>query len=60
MELGFAKAIAVKHFNSDWSLDKDMNQWLEDNPNIEILEIKYGSNATQDDWGSNALIIYRK
>lgn len=58
-ELGVAYSIGVKQISSDW-IDGEINQWLEDNADVEIIDIKFSASATKDDWGTDALIIYRK
>jgi hypothetical protein len=58
-ELGVAAAIAVKQI-SGGHIDEDINKWLQENPDVEVIEIKFVSSATSDDWGVDALIIYRK
>lgn len=59
MELGVGASIAVKQIGGN-VIDKDVNAWLENNPDVEVLDIKFAASATNDDWGSDALIIYRK
>ncbi len=59
MEYGVAGGIAVKQVGGN-VIDKDVNAWLEKNPDVDVLDIKFAASATNDDWGSDALIIYRK
>lgn len=44
----------VKEFNSDASIDIFINKWLEENPEVKVIDIKYSSN----EYGSNALVMY--
>lgn len=60
MELGVAYTIGVKQISGDEFIENGVNQWLEQNPDTEIIDIKFNSSATHDQWGSDALIIYRK
>lgn len=57
----------VKHFTQNHNLDDDLdyqiNDWLENNPDVEIEEIQYRSNATGDETGRtrysySAFILY--
>lgn len=59
MELGVAGTIAVEQISGDW-IQPEINTWLQNNADVEVLEIKFSASATSDDWGNNALIIYRK
>jgi hypothetical protein len=59
MEYGVAGTIAVKQVGGTM-IDKDVNAWFEKNPDVEVIDIKYSESATHDEWGSGALIIYRK
>ncbi|QXE02793.1 hypothetical protein [Terribacillus sp. DMT04] len=60
MELGVAGSIAVEQFSSSEAVDGSINKWLKDNPNVDVIDIKFSSSASHEDWGSDALIIYRK
>ncbi|WP_409509187.1 hypothetical protein ACK2WG_16965 [Bacillus spizizenii] len=59
MELGCAKTIGVKQFGVG-VVDTEMNRFLEDHPNLEILDIKYSASSTPEDWAVDAHIVYRK
>ena len=67
--LGKAKNIRVKQFNhyAD-DVEKFVNGWLEDHPDIEVIDIRFSTSAvsrqlnefdTEEVWGSDALVIYR-
>jgi len=58
MSLGKARIIRVKQFSNDLDIQKHINKWLEDNPSIEIIDIKFSTSATSEDWATDALIIY--
>lgn len=61
VEYGYAKSIGVKQFSgSSEGIDIQVNSWLEENLEVEILDIKFTSNATDGSWGTDALVIYRK
>lgn len=60
MDLGVAASIAVKQFGADGDIDEKVNQWLSANQNIEVIDIKFSASATCENWGTDALIIYRK
>ncbi|BAD63901.1 hypothetical protein ABC1363 [Shouchella clausii KSM-K16] len=61
MELGVAGSIAVKHIIvSDTYVDTEINSWLEANPDVEVINIKFATSANEMDWTTDALIIYRK
>jgi len=57
--LGTAGNIAVEQISGDW-VQTEINLWLQDNEEVEVLDIKFSASATSGDWGNNALIIYRK
>ncbi|KYC92245.1 hypothetical protein B4102_3786 [Heyndrickxia sporothermodurans] len=59
MEMGVAGTIAVKQISGEDLTDK-INAWLESNPELEVIDIKFSTSATEDNWGTDALIIYRK
>lgn len=59
MELGVANSIATKHFSSDNDIDLNINDWLLNNPDVEIIDIKFSTSISEENWGSDALIIYR-
>lgn len=46
----------VKEFSSEATIDIFVNKWLEENPEVLVMDIKYSS----DKYGSNALIIYEE
>lgn len=58
MELGVAGTLAVAYFGID--VENQVNEWLQKNPELEIIDIRFGSSATADDFGTDAFIIYRK
>lgn len=53
-----ADSIKTKHFGAIDGIDGMINRWLEENSNVIVLEIKFTSNATDGNWGTDALIIY--
>ncbi|MGN7287409.1 hypothetical protein ACTHP3_21040 [Shouchella rhizosphaerae] len=59
MELGVAGSIAVKQI-SEAFVDSQINAWLEANPDTEIINIKFAANASEGNFITEALIIYRK
>lgn len=59
MDLGVAGNLAVAHIEGG-NIEKEMNKWLSNNPDTEVIDIKFAASATTDDWGTDALIIYRK
>lgn len=59
MELGVAGSIAVKQFSGTY-VDAEINSWLEANPDVEVINIKFATSANEMDWTTDALIIYRK
>lgn len=59
VELGVAGTIAVKQFIGH-SVEDDINRWLECNSDVEVIDIKFATSASSDDWSTDALIIYRK
>lgn len=59
MELGVAGAIAVAQISGD-DIQGDINKWLNDHADVEIIDIKFSASAVMDSWGTDALIIYRK
>ena len=59
MELGVAGTIVTEQISGDF-IQPEINVWLQNNADVEVLDIKFSASATGDDWGNNALIIYRK
>lgn len=59
MELGTAKSISVKQISGDF-IENEINDWLNKNPETEVIDIKFSASATDDNWGSDVLIIYRE
>lgn len=59
VELGVAGTIAVKQISGDF-IAEDINKWLEENADVVVIDIKFSASATSDEWGVDALIIYRK
>jgi hypothetical protein len=57
--LGKASEIGVKVFESGLRLQQDINEWLTENPDTYVIDIKFSSSATNDEWGTEALIIYK-
>jgi len=57
--------VKVKEIIYQESQDEEINEWLEENPNIEIIDIKYSVGTFQEsglgdpEAYSGALIIYR-
>jgi len=61
MELGVAYSIRTKSFQSyPKHLDVPINEWLEENPDVEIIDIKFATAMSGQEWESEALVIYRK
>ena len=46
----------VKEFNSDISVEKEVNIWFTKNKDKKIIDVKYSA----DQYSSNALIIYKE
>ena len=55
-------------YPSDEVIDDQINSWFEENPDIELIDIKFQSNVSAvadsgvsaEYWHSSALIIYRE
>lgn len=60
LELGVAGTIRTKHFIGESDIDYLINGWLEDNPDVELIDIKFSTSANGEAWSSDAIIIYRK
>lgn len=58
--LGVARTVRTKHIIDEDALDIYVNEWLENNPGLEIIDIRFSTSATHDVWATEALIIYRK
>ncbi|GIN38490.1 MULTISPECIES: hypothetical protein [Heyndrickxia] len=59
MEIGVAGEISVQQIIGE-DLTEKINGWLENHPDLEVIDIKFSTSATEDSWSSDALIIYRK
>lgn len=62
MDLGVAGTIRTVWLSSAKykSIDREVNDWLEDNPDLEILDIKFSTTEMPIKFAADALIIYRK
>ena len=61
MELGVACSIGTKSLCSGpKALESYINEWLEENPDVEIIDIKFASVMNEGEWESEALVVYRK
>lgn len=62
MTLGVAGTIRTVWINSTKSrcIDSQVNDWLEDNSDLEILDIKFSTTEIPNRFTADALIIYRK
>lgn len=58
LELGLAAGLKVKQIAGE-HIDDEINQWLVNNQDAEIIDIKFSASAQHDEWGVDALIIYR-
>lgn len=55
-------------YPSDEAIDDQINSWFEENPDIELIDIKFQSNVSAvadsgvsaEYWHTSALIIYRE
>lgn len=45
-----------KEFNNQVSVDTCINSWLDRNPNVNIMDVKYSTN----NFGSHALVAYEE
>ncbi|UOQ85667.1 hypothetical protein [Gracilibacillus salinarum] len=59
MDLGVAASIRTKQISGEF-IEGRVNQWLEENADTEVIDIKFAASATHEDWATDALIIYRK
>ncbi len=62
MDLGVAGSINTKLLGCsvfNRNLDTLINEWLEKNPDIEVIEIQYAVASDSESFYTSALIIYR-
>lgn len=59
MTLGKASSIGVFQFSGEVIHD-EVNNWLEENPDVEVIDIRFTASATATDWATDAFIIFRK
>ncbi len=59
MEYGVAGTIAVRQISGEF-IQQDINRWLMDNPDKEVIDIKMSASSNQGNWNTDALIIYRR
>ncbi|AMA74031.1 MULTISPECIES: hypothetical protein [Aneurinibacillus] len=62
--IGKASSIKVVHitrysYDGKGGFDGAINRWLSENAEVEVLDIKFSSSATQEDTYEDALIIYK-
>jgi len=58
--LGLANEIRVKTFSKGYDQEENINQWLDDNHDLVIIDIKFSSSATNEEWSNEAMVIYRR
>ena len=58
--LGVAGNIRVYQISSDHYVHDEINSWMRRNPKAIVLDIKFSTSGTHDEWGTDALIIYRE
>lgn len=59
MKFGTAGNIRVKQFCGDGSVDKLANRWFRENPHLKVIDIKFDTSATNEDYASDILVIYK-
>lgn len=59
MSLGVAKTINTEHIQTDSDIGDYINIWLYENPDVEVIDIKFSASQVDGTWGTDALIIYR-
>lgn len=59
MELGVAASIGVKQISGVY-VDSQINSWMDANPDVEVISIKFATSASEGNYSTDALIIYRK
>lgn len=59
MEIGVAGSIGTKQFSGGF-VDKNINKWLEENADVEVIDIKFTAVGNDEELATDALIIYRK
>jgi hypothetical protein len=59
LELGLASVIRTKQISGEF-IEGKLNTWLEENPDVEVIDIKFSASATHEDWATDVLIIYRE
>lgn len=60
MELGVAGTIKTEHFQTDRDISYPINCWMNENPDVEVLDIKFSASQISGSWGVDALVIYRR
>jgi len=58
-DLGVAGYIRVKQFCGEDAIDGAVNMWLRNNPDVEVIDIKFSTSATEGAYASDILVIYR-
>ena len=59
MDLGLAGTLAVIHIEGG-NLEKEINDWLSNNSDTQVIDIKFAASANESDWATDAMIIYRR
>lgn len=59
MDLGVAGTIKTEHLQTDGDMSGPINTWLTQNPEAEVIDIKFSASQISGSWGTDALIIYR-
>lgn len=57
--IGAAGSIRVKHIPGSEDLTDTINDWLSKKHDADVIDIKFATSATQDEYASDVLIIYR-
>lgn len=60
MDIGVAGTIAVKYLTASDNIEKLLNDWLEENADLEVVDIKLSGHSNELQFFDNTLVIYRK
>ena len=58
--LGVAGNIRTEHIVTNHFISDDINEWMLKNPKAIVLDIKFSTSANNEEYATEALIIYRE
>ena len=58
--LGVAGNIRTEHIITDGFIADKINKWMQQHPNVIVIDIKFSTSANSEEYATEVLIIYRE